>query len=80
MLHSADKLYGDVDFIFQDLAPVHTAKSSKTWFNDHGITVLDCPVNLPNINPIEKRCTDAVIGLATYYSNVEYLKIQNLKK
>ncbi|KAJ7344123.1 hypothetical protein JRQ81_000073 [Phrynocephalus forsythii] len=42
MLPSADKLYGEADFIFQqDLAPAHAAKSTKTWFNDHGITVLD---------------------------------------
>ncbi len=31
MLSSADKLYGDADFIFQqDLAPAHTAKSTKS--------------------------------------------------
>ncbi len=30
MLTSADKLYGDADFIFQqDLAPAHTAKGTK---------------------------------------------------
>ncbi len=34
MLPSADKLYGDADFIFQqDLAPAHTAKGTKSWFN-----------------------------------------------
>ncbi len=33
MLPSADKLYGDADFIFQqDLAPAHTAKGTKSWF------------------------------------------------
>ncbi len=38
MLPSADKLYGDADFIFQqDLAPAHTAKGTKSWFDDHGI-------------------------------------------
>ncbi len=37
MLPSADKLYGDADFIF----------------NDHGVTVLDWPANLPDLNPIE---------------------------
>ncbi len=42
MLPSADKLYGEADFIFQqDLAPAHTAKGTKSWFNDHGVTVLD---------------------------------------
>ncbi len=50
MLPSADKLYGDADFIFQqDLAPAHTAKVTKSWFNDHGFTVLDWPANSPDL-------------------------------
>ncbi len=50
----SEKLYGDADFIFQqDLAPAHTAKGIKSWFNDHGVTVLDWPANLPDLNPIE---------------------------
>ncbi len=54
MLPSADKLYGDADFIFQqDLAPAHTAKCTKGWFNDHGVTVLDWPANSPDLNPTE---------------------------
>ncbi len=54
MLPSADKLYGDADFIFQqDLAPAHTAKGTKTWFNDHGVTLLDWPANSQDLNPIE---------------------------
>ncbi len=56
MLSSADKLYGDADFIFQqDLAPAHTAKGTKSWFNDHGVTVLDWPANSPDLNPRESR-------------------------
>ncbi len=54
MLPSADKLYGDADFIFQqNLAPAHTAKATKSWFNGHGITVLDWPSNSPDLNPRE---------------------------
>ncbi len=35
MQPSADQLFKDADFIFQqDLAPAHTAKSPKSWLND----------------------------------------------
>ncbi len=48
MLPSADQLFKDADFIFQqDLAPAHAAKS---WFNDHGV---DWPAISPDLNPIE---------------------------
>ncbi len=51
MLPSADKFYGDADFILQqDLPPAHTAKGTKSWFNDHGVTV---PANSPDLHPIE---------------------------
>ncbi len=54
MLPSADKLYGDADFIFQqDLSPTHTAKGTKSWFIDHGVTVLDWPANSPDLKLIE---------------------------
>ncbi len=49
MLPSADQLFKDADFIFQqDLAPTHTAKSTKSWLNDHGVGVLDWPANSPH--------------------------------
>ncbi len=41
MLPSADQLFKDADFIFQqDLAPAHTAKSTKSWLNDHVLVCL----------------------------------------
>ncbi len=53
------KLYGDADFIFQqDLAPAHTAKGTKSWFNDHRVTVLDWPANSPDLNPRESMIRD----------------------
>ncbi len=37
MLPSVDQLFKDDELIFlQDLAPSHTAKSTKSWLNDHG--------------------------------------------
>ncbi len=42
MLPSADKHFKDADLILQqDLAPARTAKSTKSWLNDHGVGVLD---------------------------------------
>ncbi len=53
MLPSADQLFKDADFILQqNLAPVHTAKSTKSWLNEHGVAVLDGPANSPDLNPI----------------------------
>ncbi len=54
MLPSAEQLFKDADLIFQqDLAPAHTAKSTKSWLNDHGVGVLDWPANSPDLNPID---------------------------
>ncbi len=52
MLPSADQLFKDADFIFQqDLAPAHTAKGTKSCFNDHDVGALDWPANSPDLNP-----------------------------
>ncbi len=54
MLPAADKLYGEADLIFQqDLSSAHTAKGTKSWLNEHGVTVLDWPANTPDLKPID---------------------------
>ncbi len=54
MLPSADQLFKDADFIFQqDLAPAHTNNSTKSCLNGHGVGVLDWPANSPDLSPIE---------------------------
>ncbi len=55
MLPSADQLFKDADYIFQqDLAPAHTAKSTKSWLNGPDVGVLDWPANSADLNP--KKC------------------------
>ncbi len=54
MLPSADQLFKDADFIFSRIWHLPTtAKSTKSWLNDHGVGVLDWPANSPDLNPIE---------------------------
>ena len=54
MLSSAERLFGDAKFVFQqDSAPAHSAKSTAVWFADHHIDVLPWPSNSPDLNPIE---------------------------
>ncbi len=54
MFPSADQLFKDADFIFQqDLAPAHTPKSTKSQLIDHGVGVLGWPANTPDLNIIE---------------------------
>ncbi len=47
MLPSSDQLSKDADLIFQqDLAPAHTAKSTKSWLNDQQTHQTWTPENL----------------------------------
>jgi len=42
------------EIIFQhDNDPKHTAKLTKEWFVNNGVTVLDWPSQSPDLNPIE---------------------------
>ncbi len=53
MLPSADQLFKECWFHFPagfGYLP-HTAKSTKSWLNEHGVGVLDWPANSPDLNP-----------------------------
>ncbi len=59
MLPSADQLFKDADFIFQqDLAPVHTAKSTKSWLNESWCAWLASKLTRPEHRESTRYCQD----------------------
>ena len=54
MLTSANDLFGNDEFMFQDdSAPCHRAAKTKNWINSKNIQTLEWPGNSPDMNPIE---------------------------
>uniref|UniRef100_A0A3Q1GXC5 Tc1-like transposase DDE domain-containing protein n=1 Tax=Acanthochromis polyacanthus TaxID=80966 RepID=A0A3Q1GXC5_9TELE len=37
----------------QDNAPCHTSKASRTWLQERGSQILECPAQSPDMSPIE---------------------------
>ena len=33
--------------------PIHTSRSTRQWLRQHDVTLLDWPLKLPDVNPIE---------------------------
>ena len=66
MLPVADKLFNNSSFVFmQDNAHLHMAKSTQSWFAQHGVHVLKwLPASL-DLNPIENAILKVRNKLAT---------------
>lgn len=40
-------------FYYQDNAPYHTSKDSRTWFHNNGVSLIKPPPYSPDLNPSE---------------------------
>lgn len=54
LLHSIQLLSFQSSYLFQqDLTKLHAARTTKAWFQQNGILVLDWVLNSPDIDPIK---------------------------
>ena len=54
LIRTRDKLSMPRGWIFQqDNATCHTSRLVKQWFNDENVTVMNWPVQSPDLNPLE---------------------------
>jgi hypothetical protein len=69
---------GGQEWVFQqDNAPIHASNSTKKWFNDHQIRVLEWPSRSPDVNPIENLW--GIIVREVYKNGQQYESVQDLK-
>ena len=62
IFHGADQLFGDNEFIFQqDLAPLHSAKSTQAWCENSHVHVLDWPAQLTSFESHRKFIVKKIV-------------------
>jgi hypothetical protein len=54
VLSVVEDQFGDNDCLYQhDSAPCHEARSVRKWLVDSKVPKMDCPVQSPDLNPIQ---------------------------
>lgn len=57
-----------------DNAPIHLSKLVKQWFEDNGISIIECPPYSPDLNPIEHAWPRMKELIYTLDPDIETLK------
>lgn len=70
--------HNNVNFLIQqDNAPVHNSRSTRAWYNQNGIQVMDWPACSPDLNPVENIW--GILSRRVYQHNKVYGSVQDLK-
>lgn len=66
------------EFIFQqDNAAIHVSRSTKTWFEEHGVSVMEWPARSPDLNVMENMW--GLLVRQVYAENRQYNSVGELK-
>lgn len=70
--------YSNISYTFQqDNASIHISRSTKTWFSENNVTVLDWPACSPDLNPMENLWS--ILVREVYKENKQYDSIKELR-
>lgn len=70
--------HDDVAHVYQqDNAPIHNSASTRAWFNENNITVIEWPACSPDINIIENVW--GILAKRVYANNRQFQNVRDLK-